>query len=103
MFSNPCRGGVFQQPVRGQTLLVDHAYDSDALHDIRLRVQARDVSLARTRPEAISIRNLLVARIMVTAPKADTAFGEGQDVSALIKCVAFDRQALPRPEGRDAG
>jgi len=90
---------------------------------VRLRVRARDVSLARSRPEGLSIRNILDARVLALAPEHDTAFvevlldlggqhlraritraamqdlglAEGQPVVALIKSVAFDRQALPRP------
>ncbi len=90
---------------------------------VRLRVRARDVSLARTRPEGLSIRNMLDARVLALHPEAGSAFAEvlldiggqhlraritraaaqqlglaqGQAVVALIKSVAFDRQALPRP------
>jgi molybdate transport system ATP-binding protein len=91
--------------------------------EVRLRVRARDVSLARNRPEGLSIRNILNARVLAVVPEPDTAFAEvlldlggqnlraritraavldlqlaaGQDVVALVKSVAFDRQALPRP------
>lgn len=96
---------------------------------VRLRVRARDVSLARHRPDGLSIRNLLPARVLAIAPESDTAFAEvllavgpqrlraritraavadlalaeGQDVVALVKSVAFDRQALPRTPPRAPG
>lgn len=89
---------------------------------IRMRIRARDVALAHTPLAGLSIRNQLAARVLAIAPEADTAFaeirlaigtqhlraritraslsdlalGEGQEVVALIKSVAFDRQALPR-------
>jgi len=91
-------------------------------NDIRLRVRARDVSLALTRPEGISIRNALDARLLSIESEPATAFAEvllevagqhlrarvtraaiadlglseGQSVVALVKAVSFDRQALPR-------
>lgn len=92
--------------------------------DVRLRLRARDVSLALTRLEGLSIRNQLPARILTITAEPGTAYvevlldlnpqhlraritraavqalnlTEGQDVVALIKSVAFDRQALPRPD-----
>ncbi|MDO9527381.1 MAG: molybdenum ABC transporter ATP-binding protein [Gemmobacter sp.] len=91
---------------------------------VRLRVRARDVSLALTRLDGLSIRNQLAARVLTITPEHDTAYAEvlldlgpqhlraritraavqalglleGQEVTALIKSVAFDRQALPRPD-----
>lgn len=93
--------------------------------EVRVRVRARDVALARGCPEGLSIRNRLPARVLGIAPEAGTAYaevllevagqhlraritraavrdlalGEGQPVLALVKSVAFDRQALPRPRG----
>lgn len=90
--------------------------------EVRLRVRARDVSLARARPEGLSIRNILPARILGVTVEPATAYAEvlldlggqhlraritraavqdlglatGADVFALIKSVSFDRQALPR-------
>ncbi len=92
--------------------------------EVRLRVRARDVSLALAPIEGLSIRNQLPAKILTITPDADTAFAEvlldlggqqlraritraavqtlglaqGQGVIALVKTVAFDRQALPRRE-----
>lgn len=92
--------------------------------EVRLRVRARDVSLALTRLDGLSIRNQLPARVLTISAEPDTAFAEvlldlgpqhlraritraavqaldlteGQRVIALIKSVAFDRQALPRPD-----
>ena len=91
--------------------------------EVRLRVRARDVSLARGRPEGLSIRNRLDAAVLAITEEAAGAFAEvllevgsqhlrarvtraairdlglaaGDRVTALVKSVAFDRQALPRP------
>lgn len=91
--------------------------------EVRLRVRARDVSLARGRPEGLSIRNRLAATVLAITEERAGAFAEvlldisgqhlrarvtraairdlglaaGDPVTALIKSVAFDRQALPRP------
>ncbi|MDG2341381.1 MAG: molybdenum ABC transporter ATP-binding protein [Paracoccaceae bacterium] len=88
---------------------------------LRLRVRARDVTLATKRPEGISTRNILGGKIVRLMPEENTAFAEvlvdigparvqarithaavqdlklveGSDVFALIKSVSFDRRALP--------
>ena len=88
---------------------------------IRLRVRARDVTLAVKRPERISTRNILGGTVVRVEPEAETAFAEvlvdlgparvqarvthaavrdlelvkGREVYALIKSVSFDRRALP--------
>ncbi|MCM2563609.1 molybdenum ABC transporter ATP-binding protein [Lutimaribacter sp. EGI FJ00015] len=90
--------------------------------EVRLRVRARDVSLALARPEGMSIRNILDVRVLGIESEPTTAFAEvlldvagqhlrarvtraaiadlglrkGQTVVALVKAVSFDRQALPR-------
>lgn len=90
--------------------------------EVRLRVRARDVSLASARPEGVSIRNILSARVVRIAAEPDTAYAEvlldlggqnlraritraavedlslieGGQTFALIKSASFDRQALPR-------
>jgi molybdate transport system ATP-binding protein len=96
--------------------------------EVRMRVRARDVSLARVRPEGLSIRNILDTRVLRIAPEPDTAYAEvlldlggqhlrarvtraaveelrlaeGGQAFALIKSASFDRQALPRArEARD--
>ncbi|MGS4946115.1 molybdenum ABC transporter ATP-binding protein [Meridianimarinicoccus sp. RP-17] len=89
---------------------------------VRLRVRARDVSLALARPSGLSIRNMLDATVLRIDPEQASAFAEvlldlggqhlrarvtraavadlalvpGQPVVALVKAVSFDRQALPR-------
>jgi len=89
---------------------------------VRLRVRARDVSLALARPAGLSIRNMLDAVVLRIDPDPASAFAEvlldlgdqhlrarvtraavadlalvpGQPVVALVKAVSFDRQALPR-------
>lgn len=95
--------------------------------EVRLRVRARDVSLALARPEGMSIRNILDARLLSIELEPATAFAEvlldvggqrlrarvtraaiadlglskGQPVVALVKAVSFDRQALPRGSRAD--
>jgi molybdate transport system ATP-binding protein len=87
---------------------------------IRLRIRARDVSIAITKPNGLSIRNVIGARIEEIAEEKGTAFAElrlraarqvlrarvtrasvseldlapGRDVYALVKSVAVDRQLL---------
>jgi molybdate transport system ATP-binding protein len=89
---------------------------------VRLRVRARDVSLALARPTGLSIRNMLDATVRRIDPDPASAFAEvlldaggqhlrarvtraavadlglapGRPVVALVKAVSFDRQALPR-------
>lgn len=86
----------------------------------RLRIRARDVSLATERPKKISIRNVLTGKISQIVEEPDTAFAEtlvdigdakvrsrlsraavaelalkpGKKVYVLIKSIAFDRHAL---------
>ena len=88
--------------------------------EVRLRVRARDVSLATERPRGISVRNILSGTISRIEEEADTAFAEtlvnvggaklraritraavadlclapGTAVFALVKSIAFDRRAL---------
>ncbi len=89
---------------------------------VRLRVRARDVTLALTRPTAISSRNLLAGTVDAIAAEAETAFAEvtvavgeqrlrarvtreavdtlgltpGIAIHALIKSASFDRRGLIR-------
>ncbi len=100
--------------------LVVPRLDFPAGHRVRLRIRARDVSLALQRPEGISFRNILAATVEEIAPEEDTAFAEirlklgsqtlrarltrksadelqlrqGLEVFALIKGVALDRRLL---------
>lgn len=88
--------------------------------ELRLRVRARDVSLATQRPNGISVRNILTGVVSDVAEEPDTAFAEvlvdiggarlrsritrhalvdlslrpGTPVFALVKSIAFDRRAL---------
>lgn len=88
--------------------------------EVRLRIRARDVSLAIQRPEGISIRNILSGTVVEVAEEVGTAFAEtlidigggrlrsritrqsvaelglapGKPVFALIKSIAFDRGTL---------
>ncbi|MEM7250192.1 MAG: molybdenum ABC transporter ATP-binding protein [Pseudomonadota bacterium] len=88
---------------------------------VRLRVRARDVVLATSRPEGLSVRNCLEGTVVEIIAEDNTAFAEvfvdiggarlrsrvtraavselmlrvGEPVFALIKSIAFDRRALP--------
>ncbi|MCY4497927.1 MAG: molybdenum ABC transporter ATP-binding protein, partial [Rhodospirillaceae bacterium] len=88
--------------------------------EVRLRIRARDVSLATRRPESISVRNVLSGTIMEIAEDPETAYAEtlidigggrlraritrqsvadlrlapGLPVYALVKSIAFDRETL---------
>ncbi len=113
--------------VAGQTLVMPGTSVPPGAR-LRLRVRARDVSLALSRPHDISIRNILSGRLIEIRAEPDTAFAEalvdigggqhlrvrltrasvadlglapGVAVFALIKSVAFDRRALPRRVGDD--
>ena len=43
---------------------------------VRLRVRARDVSIAVTKPKGVSLRNVLPAKVEEVQAEADTAFAE---------------------------
>jgi molybdate transport system ATP-binding protein len=88
--------------------------------EIRVRVRARDVSLALDRPRGVSIRNVLAGTIVQIDEEPQTAYAEtlvdiggarlraritraavaelslvpGLRVFALVKSVAFDRRSL---------
>ena len=96
------------------------ARDLDIGAEVRLRIRARDVSLATQKPEAISIRNILSGTVAEIVQDPDTAFAEtlidigggrlraritrqsvsdlglapGKSVYALVKSIAFDRGTL---------
>jgi len=96
--------------------LVIAAPDAGVGHEIRLRVRARDVSIALTRPPDISVLNVLSGRIVDIhaegGPSANVridvggvrllaritrfslqklALSPGQQVYALVKAVSLDR------------
>jgi molybdate transport system ATP-binding protein len=95
---------------------------------VKLRIRARDVSIATVKPEKLSIRNVIKARIEEVAEEQNSAFAElrlktarqtlraritrkslkelglepGKEVYALIKSIAVDRQLIgghPRGHG----
>lgn len=89
---------------------------------VRLRVRARDVSLASSVPRGLSLRNVLPATVEEVQLEPDTAFAEvrlsvgnqalraritraaahelklrpGRKVRALVKAIALDRRLLAR-------
>jgi molybdate transport system ATP-binding protein len=105
--------------VAGQQMIVP-AIEMPVDSMLRLRIRARDVSLAIQPPAGISIRNVLKGTIAEIAEEPDTAFAEalvdlggahlrarltrksvrdlslavGRPVFALIKSVAIDRRMI---------
>ncbi len=89
---------------------------------VRLRIRARDVSVALSKPKGMSLRNVLPARVEEVQEEADTAFAEvrlsvgeqsvrarisrasaqdlklkpGKSVYAMVKATALDRRLLTR-------
>ncbi len=106
--------------LEGQTLTMPMLRSLGPGDSIRLRVRARDVSIALTKPDRISIRNALAGTIERIAPEPDTAFAEafitigtqrlraritreavdhlglcaGMNVFALVKSASFDRRGI---------
>jgi molybdate transport system ATP-binding protein len=96
---------------------------------VRLRIRARDVSIATARPEGLSIRNVIATRIAEVLEEKGTAFAElrlqgrrqvlraritrlsvselkltpGREVYALVKSVAVDRQLLDGRRRMESG
>lgn len=113
--------------VAGETLSMPMINDLAPGDTLRLRIRARDVSLAVARPKGISIRNVLATRIASIIEEEGTAFAEvilalgdkrlraritrasaaelslvpDMQVFALIKSVAFDRRGLAAHEQRE--
>ncbi len=111
--------GVTHLDHHGQALSMP-ARDLAVGAEVRLRVRARDVSLATRRPEAISVRNILSGTVVEIAEDPETADAEtlvdigggrlraritrqsvadlrlapGVPVYALVKSIAFDRDTL---------
>lgn len=103
----------------GQTIDIP-LVDAEPGHEIRLRIRARDVSLATRKPEGISVRNVIAGKITEINEEADTAYAEtlvdiggarlrarvtrasvadlqlniGKPVYALVKSITFDRRAF---------
>jgi molybdate transport system ATP-binding protein len=115
----------------GMTLSIPYA-DIPVGEELRIRIRARDVSLALTAPQDISIMNVFPGRVVeisnrkdgqvdvivdagsrlwarITRPALDRlALEPGKPVHALVKAVAIDRQSLgrrttPVKRHRDAG
>jgi len=103
----------------GQALVMPMT-DAPVGSEIRLRIRARDVSLATVRPTGISIRNILAGTVAEIVEEPDTAFAEtlvevggarirsrvtrasvaelglavGKPVYALVKSITFERRNL---------
>jgi len=65
--------------------------------DVRLRIRASDVSLARTRPEGSSILNILAARILeaeaAAGPHMNLVLGIGDGVAPMRLLCAITRKS----------
>lgn len=103
----------------GMTLLVPLARIPVG-EELRIRIRARDVSLALSAPEDISILNVFPGRVLEISDRKDgqvdvivdagariwarvtrmaverLALAPGKEVHALVKAVAIDRQSLGR-------
>lgn len=103
----------------GQQLVMPMT-DAPVGSEVRLRIRARDVSLATARPSGISIRNILAGTVAEIVEEPDTAFAEtlvdvggarirsrvtrasvadlglaiGKPVYALVKSITFERRNL---------
>lgn len=69
----------------------------DAGEDVRFRIRARDVSLATSRPEQISIRNILKGKVLqiddrAEAPHCEVQVGCGDEVirAVVTRASVFD-------------
>jgi molybdate transport system ATP-binding protein len=108
----------------GQRIVIP-ALDLPPGTEVRLRIRARDVTLATEKPGRISIRNILSGMVAEIAEEADTAYAEvlvdlggahirarltrhavadlalapGRPVFALIKSVAIDRRMIAAGAG----
>ena len=117
MLERDIRYDLTRLELSGQDLFLT-GVEAEIGEDVRLRIRARDVSLATERPTGISIRNILTGVIAEILVEPDTAFAEtvvdiggsriraritrmavdelglsiGSRVFALIKSVSFDRR-----------
>ncbi|NIP14133.1 MAG: molybdenum ABC transporter ATP-binding protein [Pseudomonadales bacterium] len=110
---------VTQVNVSGNVLMLPLLSHVEEGHEVRVRIRARDVALATTRPEGLSIRNVLPGRIsrliveeevgtaeafvelrdahirsrLTLAAVEDLGLREGMPVYALIKSISFEGSA----------
>jgi molybdate transport system ATP-binding protein len=110
----------------GQTLSIPFSGLPDG-REVRLRIRARDVSVALARPAGISVRNVLAATILRIVEDPETPFAEvqlavgpahlraqltreavrdlqlqeGMDVFALVKSVSFDQRTFAQTGSSD--
>ena len=88
--------------IGGETLWMPMVSSLPCGEDVRLRIRARDVSLATCVPKGISIRNCLPAHVTQIDAEPDTAFAEvmadigGQAIRARITRHAADELGLKR-------
>lgn len=124
------RARVKRHDIDYQLTALEHQSDTNIAHtlwvpavdaaigtEVRLRIRARDVTLATTRPESLSTRNILAGTIVEISAESDTAYAEtlvdiggarlrarltrkavdelglspGTHVHALIKSISLDR------------
>ena len=84
----------------GQAVSMPEAVDLDAGATARLRVRARDVAIATSRPSALSIRNVLEGTVAELTATTDSPFAEvlvdvrGQHLRARITRAAADDLGL---------
>lgn len=119
--------GLTRLDHHGQGVAIPRA-DLSVGERVRLRVRARDVSLATRRPEGISMRNVLQGTVTEIVQEGETAFAEtlvdigggrlraritreavaelalapGSRVYALIESLSFDRRSVITLPTQDA-
>lgn len=75
--AGPGRSGLLELDLAGQRLLMPAPSPPPREGEsVRLRVPAREVALARKRPEAISVRNILSGRVAAVRPDPSGPFTE---------------------------
>ena len=86
--------------VGGETISLPEASHLDVGATARLRIRARDVAVATTRPGGLSIRNVLEGTVAELVADSDSPFAEvlvdvgGQHLRARITRAAADELAL---------
>lgn len=116
------QGGLVRLHFEGGQLLTSHAPGPPGTR-LRLRLRARDISVATEAPRGVSIRNILPATLAAVAPGgepqeaflrlmvgptpvlarvtrdaiAELGLREGQALFALIKAVTFDHRVVTAP------
>ncbi|MEX2124513.1 MAG: molybdenum ABC transporter ATP-binding protein [Woeseia sp.] len=88
--------------LHGETLTMPMVERAPPGRAVRLRIRARDVAIATTRPEGLSIRNVLAGTVAEIGLEADTGFAEvliqlrGDRIRARVTQAAVEDLRLER-------